>query len=122
MKKELTKAEEQIMQVIWRMEKGFAKDILENIKEPKPAYNTVLTVVRVLVNKEFVGYKTYGKANEYFPIVSKEAYSERKLNKLKKNYFNNSTKELLSFFVKDKSLSLEDLDEILTLIKSKTNE
>ena len=122
MKKELTKAEEQIMQVIWKMEKGFAKDILENIKEPKPAYNTVLTVVRVLVNKEFVGYKTYGKANEYFPIVSKEAYSERKLNKLKKNYFNNSTKELLSFFVKDKSLSLEDLDEILTLIKSKTNE
>lgn len=119
MKKELTKAEEQIMQVIWRMEKGFAKDILEAIKEPKPAYNTVLTVVRVLVEKGYVDYKTYGKANEYFPSVSKAEYSERKLNKLKKNYFNNSTKELLSFFVKDKSLSLEDLDEILTLIKSK---
>ncbi len=119
MKKELTKAEEQIMQVIWKIEKGFAKDILENIKEPKPAYNTVLTVVRILVKKEFVGFKTYGKSNEYYPLISKEEYSSNRIKKLKKNYFNNSTKELLSFFINDKSISLEDLDELLTLIKSK---
>jgi predicted transcriptional regulator len=122
MKKELTKAEEQIMQVIWKMEKGFAKDILENIKEPKPAYNTVLTVVRVLVNKEFVGYKTYGKANEYYPLISKEEYTTKKIRTLKKNYFNNSTKELLSFFMKESNLSLGDLDEILTQLKTEKND
>jgi predicted transcriptional regulator len=122
MKKELTKAEEQIMQVIWKMEKGFAKDILENIKEPKPAYNTVLTVVRVLVNKEFVGYKTYGKANEYYPLISKEEYTTKKISTLKKNYFNNSTKELLSFFMKESNLSLGDLDEILTQLKTEKDD
>lgn len=122
MKKELTKAEEQIMQVIWKIEKGFAKDILENILEPKPAYNTVLTVVRVLVTKGFVAFNTYGKANEYYPLVSKNEYTIRKIKSLKKNYFNNSSKELLSFFMKDADLSLTDLDEILATLKKERDE
>ena len=79
MKKELTKAEEQIMQAIWRVEKGFAKDILEELEEPKPAYNTVLTVIRVLVQKGFVKFRTYGKSNEYYPTISKETYSKQRL-------------------------------------------
>lgn len=117
MKKELTKAEEQIMQAIWAVEKGFAKDILEQLKEPKPAYNTVLTVIRVLVDKGFVKYKTYGKSNEYYPAISKEEYSKQQLQSLKKKYFNNSSKELLSFFVKENNMDLNDLDEIIKIIK-----
>lgn len=117
MKKELTKAEEQIMQAIWRVEKGFAKDILDELEDPKPAYNTVLTVIRVLVQKGFVQYKTYGKSNEYFPAISKEVYSKQRLHSIKKNYFNNSSKELLSFFVKENDMDLQELDEIIALLK-----
>ncbi len=122
MKKELTKAEEQIMQAIWSVEKGFAKDILENLAEPKPAYNTVLTVIRVLVQKGFVKFKTYGKSNEYYATISKEEYSNQKLTSLKKNYFNNSAKELVSFFVKENKMDINDLDELLKAIKSENNE
>lgn len=122
MKKELTKAEEQIMQAIWSVEKGFAKDILENLAEPKPAYNTVLTVIRVLVQKGFVKFKTYGKSNEYYPTISKEEYSNQKLTSLKKNYFNNSAKELVSFFVKENKMDINDLDELLKAIKAENNE
>ncbi|MFD1553578.1 BlaI/MecI/CopY family transcriptional regulator [Putridiphycobacter roseus] len=122
MEKELTKAEEQIMQSIWQVEKGFAKDILAALPDPKPAYNTVLTVVRILVDKGYVGFKTYGKSNEYFPLVSKEVYSQRKLNKLKKNYFNNSTKELLSFFIRENKMDLQELDDILKSLKKESNE
>ncbi|MEX1003665.1 MAG: BlaI/MecI/CopY family transcriptional regulator [Crocinitomicaceae bacterium] len=117
MKKELTKAEEQIMQAIWSVEKGFAKDILEAMNEPKPAYNTVLTVIRVLVKKGFVKYKTYGKSNEYYPTISKEDYSNQQLKSLQKKYFNNSPKELLSFFVKENELDIGQLDELLRQIK-----
>lgn len=117
MKKELTKAEEQIMHAIWQVEKGFAKDILEQLNDPKPAYNTVLTVVRVLVQKGFVKFNTYGKSNEYYPTISKAEYSNNQIDKLKKNYFNNSSKELLSFFVKENKINLNELDEILKLLK-----
>lgn len=117
MEKELTKAEEQIMQAIWQVEKGFAKDILEILDEPKPAYNTVLTVIRVLVNKGFVKFKTYGKSNEYYPAISKEDYSSQRLKTIKKKYFNNSNRELLSFFLKENDLDLEELDEIIQSIK-----
>ena len=122
MKKELTKAEEQIMQAIWSVEKGFAKDILEELTEPKPAYNTVLTVIRVLVQKGFVKFNTYGKSNEYYPTLSKEEYSNQKLQSLKKNYFNNSAKELLSFFVKENKMDINELDELLKSIKEESND
>lgn len=119
MKKELTKAEEQIMQAIWKVEKGFAKDILAQLKEPKPAYNTVLTVIRVLVQKGFVKYKTYGKSNEYYPTISRDEYSDAQLQSIQKKYFNNSHKELLSFFIKKNKVDLKELDEIVKLMKSK---
>ena len=117
MKKELTKAEEQIMQAIWAVGKGFAKDILEQLSNPKPAYNTVLTVVRVLVQKGFVKFNTYGKSNEYYPTISKDEYSNQKLESLKKNYFNNSARELLSFFVKENKMDLDELDDLLKSLK-----
>lgn len=121
MQKELTKAEEQIMHAIWAVQKGFAKDILEELDDPKPAYNTVLTVIRVLVQKGFVKFKTYGKANEYYATITREAYSAQRLKSLKKDYFNNSSAELLSFFVKNNKLNIKELDEILAIIKSEKN-
>lgn len=117
MNKELTKAEEQIMQAIWNIEKGFLKDIIENLPKPKPAYNTVLTVCRILVQKEFLKFNTYGKAHEYYPTISKKDYSSQTLGSVKKKYFNNSSKQLLSFFIKDNNLSLEDLNEIMKDLK-----
>lgn len=122
MKKELTRAEEQIMQAIWSVGKGFAKDILDQLEDPKPAYNTVLTVIRVLVQKGFVDYKTYGKSNEYFPTISKEKYSSQRMQTLKENYFENSNSKLLSFFMKENKLDLEELDELLNLIKREKND
>lgn len=122
MKKELTKAEEQIMHAIWKVEKGFAKDILEQLSEPKPAYNTVLTVIRVLVQKGFVRYNTYGKSNEYYPTISKEGYSLQKVQSLKKNYFNDSNAQFLSFFMKENNLNLDDLNEIMSIIKKEGDE
>lgn len=122
MKKELTRAEEQIMQAIWAVGKGFAKDIHERLEEPRPAYNTVLTVIRVLVQKGFVNYKTYGKSNEYFPLLSREEYSARRMQTLKENYFDNSNAKLLSFFMKENSLSLEDMNEILKIIENERND
>lgn len=117
MKKELTKAEEQIMQAVWRVEKGFAKDILEQLDEPKPAYNTVLTVIRVLVKKGFIEFNTYGKSNEYYPTITKDEYSAQQLQQIKANYFNNSAKELLSFFARESEMDMKELDELLKQIK-----
>lgn len=119
--KELTKAEEQIMQAIWKIGKGFAKDIHEQLVDPKPAYNTVLTVIRVLCEKGFVTFNTYGKSNEYAPTLSREEYSAQRLNSLKKNYFNNSSAQLLSFFVKESNMDLKELDELVKLIKKSKN-
>ncbi|MEQ9187532.1 MAG: BlaI/MecI/CopY family transcriptional regulator [Cryomorphaceae bacterium] len=111
--KELTKAEEQVMQYLWELEKGFVKDILAQIPEPKPAYNTVSTIIRILEEKGFVDHKAYGKTYEYFPVISKEEYSRFSAGNLLSNYFNGSVKELVSFFVKERELNIEELDDIL---------
>lgn len=111
--KDLTKAEEQVMQHLWNLEKGFIKDILSRMPEPKPAYNTVSTIVRILEEKGFVGHTAYGKTYEYYPLVSKEDYSKFTATNLLSNYFNGSVKELVSFFVKEKEIDMADLDEIL---------
>lgn len=116
--KELTKAEEQIMQILWKLKKGFVNDIIAEIPEPKPAYNTVSTIVRILEVKEFVSHKAYGKTHEYFPIVSKEDYKEGSLSKLVTDYFDNSYKNLVSFFAGDKRLSINELEEMKRLIEN----
>ncbi|MBK5278053.1 MAG: BlaI/MecI/CopY family transcriptional regulator, partial [Bacteroidia bacterium] len=88
--KELTKAEDQIMQILWTLEKAFVKDIVEQMPSPKPAYNTVSTITRILEKKGFVGYKAYGKTHEYFPLISKDKYTKFYLNNLVSGYFNGS--------------------------------
>ena len=94
--KELTKAEEQVMQVLWQIGQGFAADIIANFPEPKPAYNTMLTVVRILEKKGFVSHETFGKSNRYYPLVSKEQYSESFMQQFVRNYFDNSFKSMIS--------------------------
>ncbi|HRG80816.1 MAG TPA: BlaI/MecI/CopY family transcriptional regulator [Cyclobacteriaceae bacterium] len=111
--KELTKAEDQIMQVLWNLEKGFVKDIIDKLPEPKPAYNTVSTIVRILEKKGFVGYKAFGKTHEYFPLIGKEKYTRFYLNNLVKGYFNGSFQNLVSFFAKENSMEVQDIDQLM---------
>lgn len=119
--KELTKAEEEIMQVLWELEKGFVKDILDRLPEPKPAYNTVSTIVRILETKGFADHKAYGKTHEYFPLVSKEEYRRFRMNGMVENYFGGSVSQLVSFFVKEKNISTKELDELLKEMNKKPN-
>ena len=114
--KELTRAEEQIMQILWQLKEGIVKDILEKISEPKPAYNTVSTVVRVLENKRFVDHKAYGNSHVYFAVVSEDEYKKFTFDKLMNNYFDNSYKSLVSFIADEKDLGIKELDELTELI------
>lgn len=119
---ELTKAEEKIMQILWKLEKGFIKDILERFDKPKPAYTTVATIVRILEKKGFVSYKSYGNAYQYYPLISKEEYSEKHLNPLFRKYFKGSVKDVVSFFADNNNVDTDDIDdaiEILTELKKK---
>ncbi len=115
--KVLTKAEEQIMQVIWKLKEGFIRDIMEAISQPKPHQNTVATILKILVEKEFVGVKTFGRQNQYFPLVSKDTYSKASIKTLVKGYFGGSFSEAVSFMVKENTISLEDLETLLIQLK-----
>ncbi|MBE9585716.1 BlaI/MecI/CopY family transcriptional regulator [Mucilaginibacter sp. JRF] len=115
--KELTRAEEQIMQVLWQLKKGYVKDVIELLPEPKPAYNTVSTIIRILETKGFVGHTAYGKSHEYNPVISKEQYQDFASDKLLSGYFNNSVNSMLSFFVKKEKINLKEADEIMKLIE-----
>lgn len=115
--KELTKAEEQIMQVLWKIKKGFVKDILDWLPDPKPAYNTVSTIVRILEKKGFVGYVAFGKTHEYFPIVQKKDYTKAFLKNFVGGYFSNSYKQMVSFFAQEENLSLKDMEELQRIIE-----
>jgi len=115
--KYLTKAEEQIMQILWKLEKTFVKDIIEHFPNPKPAYNTVSTFVRILEKKGFVEHKAYGKTHEYYPLISKEEYTKEFFKGFLKNYFSNSFQQMVSFFAKDKSLSINEMEELKKIIE-----
>ena len=118
-KKQLTKAEEEIMQVLWQLEKANVKQIIDLLPEPKPAYNTVSTIVRILESKGFVDYEKRGKGHVYFPILKKQDYSNQSLNSLVDNYFQGSFKSMVSFFVKKNDISLQELESILKDINKK---
>jgi len=115
--KELTKAEEQIMQLLWEQEKAFVKDIVEQMPHPKPAYNTVSTIIRILEKKGFVGYKAYGKTHEYFPLIARKDYTRTYMKNFMRNYFSGSFQEMVSFFAKEDNMSLADLDELVEDVK-----
>ena len=115
----LTRAEEEVMLILWQLEKAFVKDILAEFPEPKPAYNTVSTIVRILEKKGFVGYTAFGKTHEYYPLITREAYKGHEVKQLMDTYFENSLSELVSFFVKSQPLSVGELDEVIRLLREK---
>lgn len=119
--KELTKAEEQIMQELWELQKAFVHDIIARLPEPKPAYNTVSTIVRILASKGFVQHESFGKSHRYYPVVSKEEYRDFATRKLLSGYFDNSAHNMLSYFLEEKKLDLKQADELLTLIRDAKN-
>ena len=116
----LTKAEEQIMQYLWKLEKGFLKDILDLFPEPKPHTNTVSTILKVLKEKNFVDYSVVGRQHEYFALISKEQYSGKTMKSLVKNYFKGSYKNAVSFLVEENQMSVEDLEMLLNELKNKS--
>ena len=128
--RELTKAEEEIMRVLWQLKKGFVKDVLAELpgsddgagSSAKPAYNTVSTIIRILEKKGLVGYTAYGKTHEYYPLITEEEYRRFQTEQLMSNYFDNSLKKLVSFFVSEKNISLSEADEIINLLNKKKDQ
>jgi predicted transcriptional regulator len=120
--KTLTKAEEQVMHVLWDLKKALVHDILDQLPEPKPAYNTVSTVIRVLEKKGFVDHKSYGTTYEYFPLVSKQEYTKFHFGEFMEKYFNNSFSQLASFFTKENKLSLDELEDLMNEVRKEIKE
>ncbi len=120
--KQLTKAEEQVMQILWEINKGFVNDLLDKFPNPKPAYNTVSTIIRILVKKGFVDYKAYGKTHEYFPIIEKNQYRSFYLKSMITGYFGGSFERLVSFFAKDNDLDINEMEELLKNVQNDINE
>ena len=115
--RDLTKAEEQVMQILWDVRESIVRDLVEQFPDPKPAYNTVSTVLRVLEKKEFVNHKAYGTTYLYFPLVSKKEYSKFQFTILIKNYFNGSFPKMAAFFAKENNLSIQELEEMMDMAK-----
>jgi predicted transcriptional regulator len=115
--KQLTRAEEEVMQVLWSLQKANVAAILEELPEPRPAYNTVSTVVRILESKGFVDHEKEGKGYLYFPLIEKAAYSNQSINKFVDSYFQGSFKSMVSFFMKHNNMSLAELESVLNEIK-----
>ena len=116
--KELTKAEEQVMQLLWQLNEAMVKDIIALMPEPKPAYNTVSTVIRVLEGKGFINHKAYGNSHVYFPLITEAQYKKFTFDKMMANYFSNSYESLVSFIANEKKLNLHQLDELTKLIEN----
>lgn len=116
---ELTRAELEVMQILWRIERGVVHAIIDEMEEPLPAYNTISTVVRILEKKGFVGHKAYGKTHEYYPTVTKEEYTSRYMTTVLDNFFDGSLSRLVSFFSSERNLSTEELDELMRIINEK---
>lgn len=118
----LTRKEEEVMKILWQIKKGFVKDIIELYPDPKPHYNTLSSLVRLLEEKGFIGHKAYGNTHQYFPLIAKQAYRKTFIKDVVKDYFDNSYKQTVSLFIEEKNLSKEDLDELIALIKSKKDQ
>ncbi|AUC77382.1 BlaI/MecI/CopY family transcriptional regulator [Olleya sp. Bg11-27] len=114
----LTNKEEEIMHILWKLENAFVKDVMAAIKEDKPHYNTLSTMIRNLEEKGYVSYEAFGKTHRYFPIVAKEDYRNKFMNTAIDNYFNSSYKNVVSFFAKEEKISIDELKEIIRLIEN----
>lgn len=119
--KNLTKAEEDIMQLIWMLDRCTVSNIIDELPEPRPPHSSISSIVRILERKGFVNHKAYGRTYEYFPIISKEAYSKRSLLSLLKDYFDGSTPQLVSYLVEEDQTSIEELQELIKQLKKKSS-
>lgn len=117
--KDLTKAEEQVMKYLWKLEKAFLKDIVEQFPEPKPAYTTISTVIRTLVTKKFISFNVYGRIKEYYPLISKEQYFKSHFKGVVKNFFSGSVSKFTLFFTKDEDMNVSELEEMKQMIENK---
>ena len=113
---QLTKTEEQLMEILWKQEKAFMKDLLDAFPDPKPATTTVATLLKRMADKSFVGYKEYGKSREYFPMVDKSDYFSKQVNGMIKSFFNNSAAQFASFFTQETDMSSAELEELKKII------
>ncbi|MBN1111578.1 MAG: BlaI/MecI/CopY family transcriptional regulator [Bacteroidales bacterium] len=124
--KELTRAEEQIMQILWKLEKAFVKEIVDEMEEPKPAYNTVSTIIRILEKKEYVTHKSYGKSHRYYPLMSRDEYRSQFFSGFLSRFFSGSFKQLVSAFSEEEDMSISEMESLKKIIedkiKDKTNE
>lgn len=114
---ELTKAEEQVMQIMWKIKKGFVRDVLEHFDEPKPAYTTVATIVKILEKKGFVSHESIGNAHQFFPVISKDDYSKTHVNSIFKKYFKSSIKDVVSFFADNNKVNVDDIEDAIKHLK-----
>ena len=114
---QLTKAEEQIMKYLWKLEKAYLKNILNQFPEPKPATTTIATLIKRMIDKQFVAYNQHGSNREYYPLISKEKYTKGFMNGFIKNYFSNSYKNMVSFFSKHENLSTKEIEEIISILQ-----
>ena len=119
--RELTKAEEQVMLILWEMKEGLVKEVIEKMEPPKPAYNTVSTVIRVLEGKGFISHKAIGNTHIYFPVITEEQYKHFAFDKVMNNYFENNYQSLVSFLVKEKNMDINELDELIALAENLKN-
>ena len=115
--KELTKAEEQVMEYLWKLEKAFVKDILDQFPEPRPAYNTVSTIVRILEKKGMVAYDAYGKTHRYYALVTPAGYKKGRFKDILNKHFNNSYKKFASFFAQEEDVSIDDLEDMKRIVE-----
>lgn len=117
--KTLTRKEEEIMKILWQIEEGFVKDIVEKLPDPKPHYNTISSLVRLLEDKGYIGHKAYGNTHQYFPLIAKQTFRKSFIKNVVKDYFDDSYKQTVSLFIEEQKLSKQDLDELIELIQSK---
>ena len=114
---ELTRGEEEVMQILWSIGSGVVNDIIARMKEPKPKYTTVATFIKILENKGFVRHEAMGKSHRYFPLVSKEDYAGNKMRSMLSNYFDGSLSQMVSFFSQKENISVKEMDEILEIVE-----
>lgn len=122
MMKPLTKAEEQVMQVLWKLDNPFLRDVIDAMPNPKPHQNTIATLLKILVEKEFVGITVMGRQHQYYPLVSKDEYSKRTIKQIVKGYFEGSFSNVVSFMVKENNISIEELESLLQQIKKQQSQ
>lgn len=115
----LTTKEEEVMQILWELKSAFVKDVIEKYPEPKPAYTTISSIIRILENKGFVSHKAYGNTHQYFPVVKKDEYRNSSFSKFVHNYFDNSAKNVVSFLLQEEHLSEDEINELKELLNKK---